>query len=184
MIAPGEAFDTHRYFAVFHSPVRLLRRGPRDGVSQPGDGTVARSERRGGHGRGHLQASASNAIARGSSMGDPATRDGGYRATKGAPHADRGVTSGALRCVDLVRQHRRGSFTRAPAGVSARPPLIAFSSDWPYPPSPSREIDESIGGLGKRVEFHVIGARDGQDRVLLDEARQTPIIRLVLDALP
>ncbi len=89
-------------------------------------------------------------------------------------------TSRALTYFDLARQHGDGSLTDALAGVRARTLLIAFSSDWLYPPSASAEIEEVLRGLGKPVEFHVIEAPYGHDCFLLEEARQTPIIRQFL----
>ena len=70
---------------------------------------------------------------------------------------------------------------RALEGVSARTLLIAFSSDWLYPPTASREIADALRALGKPVEFEVIEAPYGHDCFLLEEARQTPIIRQFLD---
>ena len=93
-------------------------------------------------------------------------------------------TSRALTYFDLARQYGGGSLTRALEGVSARTLLIAFSSDWLYPPSASREIEEALRGLGKPVELHVIEAPYGHDCFLLEEARQTPIIRRFLGGLP
>src|SRR6202046_4131623 len=86
-------------------------------------------------------------------------------------------TSRALSYFDLAREHGRGSLTRALAGVKARTLLIAFSSDWLYPPSGSREVEEALCGLGKPVEIQVIEAPYGHDCFLLEEAQQTPIIR-------
>jgi homoserine O-acetyltransferase len=86
-------------------------------------------------------------------------------------------TSRALTYFDLARQYGRGSLARALEGVSARTLLIAFSSDWLYPPSASREIEDALRTAGKRVEAHVIDAPYGHDCFLLEEARQTPIIR-------
>jgi homoserine O-acetyltransferase len=60
--------------------------------------------------------------------------------------------------------------------VAARTLLIAFSSDWLYPPSASGEVEEALRALGKPTEFHVIEAPYGHDCFLLEEARQTPII--------
>ena len=40
--------------------------------------------------------------------------------------------------------------------------------------------DRSLGALGKPAEFHVIEAPYGHDCFLLEEARQTPIIRRFL----
>jgi homoserine O-acetyltransferase len=86
-------------------------------------------------------------------------------------------TSRALTYFDLARQYGRGSLTRALQGVSARALLIAFSSDWLYPPSGSQELEAALRAVGKRVELHVIDAPYGHDCFLLEEARQTPIIR-------
>ncbi len=88
-------------------------------------------------------------------------------------------TSRALTYFDLARQHG-GSLARALAGVSARTLLIAFSSDWLYPPSASAEVAEALRALGKPVELQVIDAPYGHDCFLLEEARQTPIIRRFL----
>jgi homoserine O-acetyltransferase len=93
-------------------------------------------------------------------------------------------TSRALTYFDLARQYGGGSLAAALAGISARTLLIAFSSDWLYPPSASAEIDEALRGLGKAVEFHVIEAPYGHDCFLLEEARQTPIIREFLSEVP
>jgi homoserine O-acetyltransferase/O-succinyltransferase len=89
-------------------------------------------------------------------------------------------TSRALTYFDLARQHG-GSLTQALAEVRARTLLIAFSSDWLYPPVASQEIADALSGLGKPAEFHVIEAPYGHDCFLLEEARQTPIIRRFLE---
>ncbi|MFB4286210.1 homoserine O-acetyltransferase [Nonomuraea sp. ATR24] len=88
-------------------------------------------------------------------------------------------TSRALTYFDLARQHG-GQLTRALDGVSARTLLIAFSSDWLYPPSASQEIEQALRALGKPVELEVIDAPYGHDCFLLEEARQTPVIRRFL----
>ena len=90
--------------------------------------------------------------------------------------------SRALTYFDLARQHGGGSLPRALEGVSARTLLIAFSSDWLYPPSASSDIERALLALGKPAEFHVIEAPYGHDCFLLEEARQTPIIRRFLGA--
>ena len=89
-------------------------------------------------------------------------------------------TSRALTYFDLARQHG-GSLATAFRDVSARTLLIAFSSDWLYPPSGSEEIASALGALGKDVELHVIDAPYGHDCFLLEEARQTPLIRKFLN---
>jgi homoserine O-acetyltransferase len=89
--------------------------------------------------------------------------------------------SRALTYFDLARQHGDGSLARALEGVAARTLLISFSSDWLYPPSASQDIAGALRALGKPVESHVIEAPYGHDCFLLEEARQTPIIRQFLE---
>ena len=93
-------------------------------------------------------------------------------------------TSRALTYFDLARQYGRGSLARALEHVSARTLLISFSSDWLYPPSGARELEAALRGLGKPVELHVIDAPYGHDCFLLEEGRQTPIIRRFLQGPP
>jgi homoserine O-acetyltransferase len=93
-------------------------------------------------------------------------------------------TSRALTYFDLARQYGRGSLAAALEDISARTLLIAFSSDWLYPPESSREIEDALRSLGKPVELHVIDAPYGHDCFLLEEARQTPIVRRFLDGSP
>jgi homoserine O-acetyltransferase len=85
--------------------------------------------------------------------------------------------SRALTYFDLARQYGAGSLERALDAVSARTLLIAFSSDWLYPPSASEDIHEALRALGKPTELHLIDAPYGHDCFLLEEARQTPIVR-------
>jgi len=89
--------------------------------------------------------------------------------------------SRALTYFDLAREHGDGSLTRALAGVSARTLLIAFSSDWLYPPAASEQIEAALTDLGKPVEYHLIEAPYGHDCFLLEEARQIPIVREFLN---
>jgi homoserine O-acetyltransferase/O-succinyltransferase len=89
-------------------------------------------------------------------------------------------TSRALSYFDLARQYGGGSLERALEGVLARTLLIAFSSDWLYPPAASAEIEAALRALGKPVEFELIEAPYGHDCFLLEEARQTPVIRQFL----
>src|SRR5689334_23997798 len=77
--------------------------------------------------------------------------------------------SRALTYFDLARQYGGGSLARALEGVAARTLLIAFSSDWLYPPSASEEIAGALRTLGKRAEFHLIEAPYGHDCFLLEE---------------
>ena len=89
-------------------------------------------------------------------------------------------TSRALTYFDLARQYGNGRLADALRNVSARTLLIAFSSDWLYPPSCSEELAAALRSLGKDVELHVIDAPYGHDCFLLEEARQVPIIQKFL----
>jgi homoserine O-acetyltransferase len=93
-------------------------------------------------------------------------------------------TSRALTYFDLARQYGDGSLTRALEPLSARTLLIAFSSDWLYPPGDSEEIAGALRALGKDVDLHVIDAPYGHDCFLLEEARQTPMIQQFLARQP
>jgi homoserine O-acetyltransferase len=86
-------------------------------------------------------------------------------------------TSRALSYFDLARQYGGGRLAQALRNVSARTLLIAFSSDWLYPPSGSEELAEALRADGKDVDLHVINAPYGHDCFLLEEARQTPMIQ-------
>ena len=92
-------------------------------------------------------------------------------------------TSRALTYFDLARQYGGGSLERALTDVKARTLLIAFSSDWLYPPAASAEIARALDRLGKQVESHVIEAPYGHDCFLLEEARQIPIVRRFLEGV-
>ncbi len=89
-------------------------------------------------------------------------------------------TSRALTYFDLARQYGNGRLADALRNLSARTLLIAFSSDWLYPPSGSEDLATALRSLGKEVELHVIEAPYGHDCFLLEEARQVPIIQKFL----
>jgi homoserine O-acetyltransferase len=85
--------------------------------------------------------------------------------------------SRALSYFDLARQYGKGRLADALRNVSARTLLIAFSSDWLYPPSGSQDIADALRAVGVDVELRIIEAPYGHDCFLLEEARQTPMIR-------
>jgi homoserine O-acetyltransferase len=89
-------------------------------------------------------------------------------------------TSRALTYFDLARQYGRGRLADAVGSVRARTLLIAFSSDWLYPPSGSEELAGALRACDKHVELQVIEAPYGHDCFLLEEARQTPMIQQFL----
>jgi len=85
--------------------------------------------------------------------------------------------SRALSYFDLARQYGCGRLAEAVRNVSARTLLIAFSSDWLYPPGDSEELAAALRASGKEVELRIIDAPYGHDCFLLEEARQTPMIQ-------
>jgi homoserine O-acetyltransferase len=85
--------------------------------------------------------------------------------------------SRALSYFDLAREYGGGNLAHALRDVSARTLLIAFSSDWLYPPAGSAELAEALRATGRAVDLHVIDAPYGHDCFLLEEARQTPLIQ-------
>ncbi len=89
-------------------------------------------------------------------------------------------TSRALTYFDLARQYGGGRLVDALRTVRARTLLIAFSSDWLYPPAGSEELAQALRALHQDVELHVIDAPYGHDCFLLEEARQTPMIQRFL----
>ena len=91
------------------------------------------------------------------------------------------VISRALTYFDLARDHGAGSLRRALEPIAARTLLISFSSDWLYPPAGSTEIEAALRELGRPVEHRLIEAPYGHDCFLLEEGRQTPIVRRFLE---
>ena len=93
-------------------------------------------------------------------------------------------TSRALTYFDLARQHGNGALPDALRGVRARTLLIAFSSDWLYPPGDAEELAAALRAAGKSADLHVIDAPYGHDCFLLEEARLIPIVRGFLARQP
>ncbi len=87
------------------------------------------------------------------------------------------LMSRALTYFDLARDRGGGSLERALAGVRAATLLICYSSDWLYRPADSRAIACALEAAGADVELHEIDAPYGHDSFLLEEARQTPMVR-------
>jgi homoserine O-acetyltransferase len=84
--------------------------------------------------------------------------------------------SRALTYFDLVRDHGAQSLNEVLTDVRARFLLIAYSSDWLYPPQDSAEIAQALEAVDARVEFNLLHTSYGHDSFLLEEARQTPLI--------
>jgi len=89
--------------------------------------------------------------------------------------------SRALTYFDLARAWGGGSLADALSRSRARFLVLAFSSDWLYPPSDSADLVRALLAGGKDVQSHVIESSYGHDAFLLEEARQTELIRPFLE---
>jgi homoserine O-acetyltransferase/O-succinyltransferase len=86
------------------------------------------------------------------------------------------VISRALTYFDLARERGGGDLVRALEPMTARCLLLAFSSDWLYPPEDSAELYRALGEAGKDAEFHVIDTSYGHDSFLLEDLEQAGYI--------
>ena len=89
-------------------------------------------------------------------------------------------TSRALSYFDLAKEHGSGSLEKSVEKITAKTLLICFSSDWLYPPENSRALADALAANKKRVEIHEIITKYGHDSFLLEEERQTPMIKAFL----
>src|SRR5262249_15536652 len=64
--------------------------------------------------------------------------------------------SRALTYFDLARQYGAGDLAEALRPIKARTLLIAFSSDWLYPPADSETLASALRAAAKDVELHII----------------------------
>ena len=85
--------------------------------------------------------------------------------------------SRALTYFDLARAHGEGSLERAVEKLLAAVLLVSFSSDWLYPPRDAMLLEAALRGAAKDVEHHELDTTYGHDSFLLEEARQTPMVR-------
>ena len=93
------------------------------------------------------------------------------------------VLSRAIDYFDLARRYGRGSLARAFRDVSASFLVLSFSSDWLYPPHQSREIVEALRANGADFTYRNLRSGYGHDAFLLEEPRQTALIRPFLRRL-
>jgi homoserine O-acetyltransferase len=84
---------------------------------------------------------------------------------------------------DLAQAFGDGSLARAFAGARARFLALSFSSDWLYPPHESQRIVEALEAAGREVTYRNLRSSYGHDAFLLEEARQTSLIRPFLARL-
>jgi len=93
------------------------------------------------------------------------------------------VITKAIDYFDLANAYGGGSLERAFGGVQARFLVISFSSDWLYPPHQSRDIVAALEASEIDVQYHNLRSSYGHDAFLLEEARQTKLIRTFLRGL-
>jgi homoserine O-acetyltransferase len=77
---------------------------------------------------------------------------------------------------DLGEQRGDGSLVRAFSRTTAKSLVIAFSSDWLFPTSQSKEMVRAMTKAGRDVSFCEIDADYGHDSFLLAEVPMTKLI--------
>ncbi|MBN1865852.1 homoserine O-acetyltransferase [Candidatus Sumerlaeota bacterium] len=85
----------------------------------------------------------------------------------------------ALDYFDLASGHE--SLTEAFQPSRALFLLIAFSSDWLYPPQQLKEVARAIRRSGGDATYYEISSDYGHDAFLLDYAKQTPLVASLLE---
>jgi homoserine O-acetyltransferase len=91
--------------------------------------------------------------------------------------------SRAIDYFDLARSHGDGSLERALAKARASFLVMSFSSDWLYPPHMSRAIVDAVTANSLPVQYTNLRSSYGHDAFLLEEARQTKLIKPFLARL-
>jgi homoserine O-acetyltransferase len=82
----------------------------------------------------------------------------------------------ALDYFDPARAHG-GDLAAALAPATARFLLAAFTTDWRFDPSRSREIVEALIASGRELAYAEIDAPHGHDAFLLDDPRYHAVVR-------
>jgi homoserine O-acetyltransferase len=85
----------------------------------------------------------------------------------------------ALDYFDLSTGHE--SLTEAFYDSEALFLLIAFSSDWLYPPDQLKRVAKAVRRAGGDATYYEIGSDYGHDAFLLDYEKQEPLVRSFLE---
>lgn len=93
------------------------------------------------------------------------------------------VLTKAIDYFDLAAAFGGGSLERAFRDTRASFLVMSFSSDWLYPPHQSQQIVGALEANGRDVAYHNIRSSYGHDAFLLEEARQTRLVRAFLRRL-
>jgi homoserine O-acetyltransferase len=84
---------------------------------------------------------------------------------------------------DLAGAFGEGSLARAFERAQASYLVLSFSSDWLYPPHESQRITQALRDAGREVTYRNLRSDYGHDAFLLEERRQTSLIRPYLARL-
>jgi homoserine O-acetyltransferase len=84
---------------------------------------------------------------------------------------------------DLAEAFGDGSLARAFEQARASFLTLSFSSDWLYPPHESQRIVAALEAAGREVTYRNLRSSYGHDAFLLEEGRQTSLIRPFLARL-
>lgn len=84
---------------------------------------------------------------------------------------------------DLAAAWGHGSLETAFERARARFLTLSFSSDWLYPPHESERIVTALRAAGREVTYRNLRSSYGHDAFLLEEGRQTSLIRPFLARL-
>jgi len=84
---------------------------------------------------------------------------------------------------DVASAFGEGDLTRAFARAQASFLVLSFSSDWLYPPHESQRITSALQANGQEVTYRNLRSGYGHDAFLLEEGRQTSLIRPFLARL-
>ncbi len=85
----------------------------------------------------------------------------------------------ALDYFDLSEKY--GSLTEAFQKSKAIFLLIAFSSDWLYPPQQLKDVAKAVRMAGGEATYYEISSDFGHDAFLLDHEKQAPLVRYFLE---
>jgi homoserine O-acetyltransferase len=84
---------------------------------------------------------------------------------------------------DLAEAFGDGSLARAFERARATFLVLSFSSDWLYPPHESQRITQALQTAGREVMYRNMRSSYGHDAYMLEESRQTSLIRPYLARL-
>ena len=84
---------------------------------------------------------------------------------------------------DLAAAWGHGSLATAFERARASFLTLSFSSDWLYPPHESQRIVDALKAAGRDVTYRNLRSSYGHDAFLLEEGRQTSLIRPFLARL-